>query len=400
MAIVQALLALIFRSAGKLLNTAFGWATVMLFGKVPQDRQIYLSIIAFGSVAWIVAVLGIIFPSFATFLLAFVPLPAWVDRDWVRLAMLAAAIIIPLIVGVISTRMLAPEQRPKGAAANIVATLTGYPYTVALALTLILMTALAPIIKIRTMLKRWSTRHIPVIVESPQYLEVVSQIERALDRGGFEVERRPASWMMRLPTRVLTALAGGAVDDLVADQLTELHSDRIEVLLHPSDLVVNGSEKHAARAHAIIAEQLAFSPAYMTWTKEANELEDRLRKIWITLRQQSERPGMLNRLTNRLVAVEHDLRAIELTYEEWDVLFREKLMVERALLQVKADLVDRPRDLTEASPEQIGANAVKRDDAAERAWWRSLFGSDDDESSTGSGRESSTGSGAGGPSDD
>lgn len=400
MAIVQAVLALIFRSAGKLLNTAFGWATVMLFGKVPQDRQIYLSIIAFGSVAWIVSVLGILFPSFASFLLAFVPVPAWIDKEWVRLAMLGAAVLIPLVVGVISTRMLAAEQRPKGAAANMIAACKGYPYTVALALTLILMTALAPIIKVRTMLKRWSTRHIPVIVESPHYLEVVSQIEQALDRGGFEVERRPASWMMRLPTKVLTALAGGAVDDLVADELTELRSPKIEVLLHPSDLVVNGSEKSAARAHAIIAEQLAFSPAYMTWTKEANEIEDRLRKIWITLRQQSDRPGMLNRLTSRLVAVEHDLRTIEISFDEWDVLFREKLMMERALLQVKADLVDRPRDLTEAAPEQIGAGAVQRDDAAERSWWRSLFGSDDDESSTGSGSESSTGSGAGGSSDD
>src|SRR6059058_1659812 len=119
MAIVQALLALVFRSAGRLLNTAFGWATIMLFGKVPQDRQIYLSIIAFGSVAWIVAVLGIVFPSFATFLLAFVTLPSWVDRTWVRLAMLAAAAAIPLVVGVVSTRMLAPEQRPAGAVANL-----------------------------------------------------------------------------------------------------------------------------------------------------------------------------------------------------------------------------------------------------------------------------------------
>jgi len=141
---------------------------------------------------------------------------------------------------------------------------------------------------------------------------------------------------------------------------------------------VNGNEKDAARANAIIAEQLAFSPAYMTWTMEANEIEDRLRKIWVTLRQQSNRPGSLNRLANRLVAVEHDLRALEISYEEWDVLFREKLMVERALLQVKADLVDRPRDLTEAPPEEIGANTVKNgDDAAERSWWNRLFGSDD-----------------------
>src|SRR5215213_12041373 len=106
MAIVQAVLALILRSAGRLLNTLFGWATIMLFGKVPQDRQIYLSIISFGSVAWIIAVLGIAVPSVATFLLTFVPLPSWVDRAWVRLAMLAAAAIIPLVVGFIATRML------------------------------------------------------------------------------------------------------------------------------------------------------------------------------------------------------------------------------------------------------------------------------------------------------
>jgi hypothetical protein len=378
MAIVQAVLALLLRSAGRLLNTLFGWATIMLFGKVPQDRQIYLSIITFGSVAWIIAVLGVLFPSFATFLLTFVPLPAWVDRAWVRLAMLAAAAVIPLVVGFIATRMLAPDRRPSGVGATVVEALKGYPYTVALALTLIVMTALAPVVKIRTMLKRWSTRHIPVIVESAQYLEVVSDVEKALTRGGFEVERRQASWTLRLPTKILTTLAGGAVDDLVADQLTELRSDRLEVLLHPSDLVVNGGEQDAARANAIIAEQLAFSPAYLTWTKEGNEIEDRLRKIWVTLRQQAQRPGMLNRLTNRLVAVEHDLRILELSYEEWEVLFREKLMVERALLQVKADLVDRPRDLTEAPPEEIGANTVKHDldEEAERSWWNKLFSSE------------------------
>ena len=141
MAILQAALALLFRSAGRLLNTVFGWATTMLFGKVPQDRQIYLSVIAFGSIVWIVAVLGIIVPSFATFLLAFMPLPAWVDHTWVRLGMLAAAAIVPLIVGVVSTLMLAPEQRPSGVVANLVSALKGYPYTVALALTLIMMTA-------------------------------------------------------------------------------------------------------------------------------------------------------------------------------------------------------------------------------------------------------------------
>jgi hypothetical protein len=353
MAIVQALLAFAFRSAGKVLNTAFGWATVMIFGKVPQDRQIYLSVIAFGSVGWIVAVLGIIFPSFATFLLAFVPLPDWVSRTWVRLTMLAAAIVIPLVVGFVSTRMLDPADRPKGAAPLLTEILKGYPYTLALAITLVMMTVLAPIMKLRTIVKRWSTRHVPVIVESEDYLEVVADLEKALDAGGFQVERRPASAMLRFPTKVLTTLAGGAVDDLVADKLTSLESDRVEVLLHPSDVVISGKEKDAARANAIVAQQLAFSRAYMTWTKEANELEDRLRKIWVTLRQQARRPGVVEHNASRLAAVEHDLQKLELPYEEWEVLFREKLMVERALLQLKARLVDRPLEPTEAPPERL-----------------------------------------------
>ena len=88
--------------------------------------------------------------------------------------MLGAACVIPLIVGVIATRMLAPEQRPQGATANLVAVANGYPYTVALALTLVVMTALAPIVRIRTFFKRWSTRHVPVIVESAPTGEVAT----------------------------------------------------------------------------------------------------------------------------------------------------------------------------------------------------------------------------------
>ena len=127
MAILQALLAALTRSAGRLLNTALGWATVMIFGKVPEDRQIYLSVLAFGSVLWIVVVLGIAFPSLGTFLLSFVPLPDWVGKGVVRLAMLAAAVVLPLVVGWVSLLLKDPEERPRGTAATLKAVLKGYP---------------------------------------------------------------------------------------------------------------------------------------------------------------------------------------------------------------------------------------------------------------------------------
>src|SRR5687768_15561177 len=102
MAIVQGIVAGIGRSLGRVFNMAFGWANVLLFGRVPQDRQIYLSAIAFGSLIWIIVVIGIAFPAFGAWMLTFASLPKWVDLDWVRIAMLSAAVVIPMLIGFLS----------------------------------------------------------------------------------------------------------------------------------------------------------------------------------------------------------------------------------------------------------------------------------------------------------
>jgi len=326
MAILQALIAALTRSAGKLLNTVFAWATVLLFGRVSEGRQIYLSAIAFGSVIWLLALVGVAFPSFATFMLSFVPLPDWVDKNWVRLAMLVAAVLLPGIIGVLSNFLLDKEQRPKGAAATVKSVLRGYPYTVGLALTLVMMTAFAPIMKIRALAKRWTSQHVPVIIESRDYPEVVEATQRALAEGGIETDRVRAGFMLRAPTKVLTFFAGGAVNDLVADELTRLVSADLEVVLHPSDLVINGREVTAAHARAIIAKRLVFTPAHLTWDKEGNELEDRLGAIW---RARRSRPAAVS--LRELQAVEAELDRCELPYEEWEVLFRQLLLLEREL---------------------------------------------------------------------
>jgi hypothetical protein len=325
-AIVQALIAMLSRSAGKLLNTAFSWATILLFGRVAQDRQIYVSVIAFGSVIWLIMLAGVAFPSVATFLLSFVTVPDWIDKTWIRLAMLAAVVVIPAVIGVVSILMLEKPSRPHGAGATAKAVLRGYPYTVGLALTLAMMTIFAPILKVRALLRRWTTQHVPVIVEPNDYNAVVDAVRAALADSGLATERRLASWMLRAPTKVLTLFARGAVAGLVADRITALRGKDIEVVLHPSDLVISGRESIAARARAVIAEHVVFTPAYLTWDKESNELEDRMRAIW---RGRDARPE--SELRAELAAVEERLHRLEIPYEEWEVLFRELLLLERAL---------------------------------------------------------------------
>jgi hypothetical protein len=353
MAIFQAMFAAVGRQVGRLLNTIFSWATTTLFGKVPQERQTLLSVIAFGSVIWIVVVLGVIVPKVGVFLLSFVRLPSFVQDWWIRVAMLVAAIVLPAILGFLATKVTETEDQPKGRQELFRQILHGYPYTVATSLALIMMVVFVPVLKLRTLTKRWTTEHLPIVVEEQDYLSMVSEIERALDKANRPVNRTQASILMRLPIKVLTSVAGKGKSNLVADNLATLRSDKLELILYPSDLAISGRKYDAAHARAVVAEQLSFSKAYLTWTKEAQEIEDKLRGLWKDAKARTAGQPMTD-LIQRLKTLDKELRSAEIQHDEWDVLFREKLLVERGILQLAAGFTDRLREPAEENAEKLG----------------------------------------------
>ena len=115
MALIASLFALLGRFVGRVLTTTLGWASVLLFGRIPQDRQVWLAVLTFGSLAWVAAVVGILVPDVGSVLLTALPLPDWVPEDLVRLAMLATALVLPAVLGGVTLLMFDPEDRPKGA---------------------------------------------------------------------------------------------------------------------------------------------------------------------------------------------------------------------------------------------------------------------------------------------
>lgn len=339
MAIVQALLALLTKQIGRILNTAFGWAVTLLFGQVPERRKVFLSGIGLGAVIWLVVAIGVVVPAAGTFLLAFVPLPESVNEEWVRLGMLAATILLPPILGAVALLVVEPDDRPHGIGAKAKSVLKGYPLTIGLALTLLIMLLVAPVMKIHDILRRWSSRHIPVVIESKDYRQVVGQVQSVLRQSGLETAQERASWMLHLPTKVITFFAGGWIEDLVSEELTVLNSPKIEVLVHPSDLVIRGREHDAIRAQAELTEHLVFIPAYQTWTKEAQELEDDLSQLWQAI---SDRHSIISpeAVFGTLAEIERRLRETQVSFEEWEVLFRQKLLLERECLRQIASLGD------------------------------------------------------------
>jgi hypothetical protein len=168
-----------------------------------------------------------------------------------------------------------------------------------------------------------------MLVKPDDYLTVVEEVQAALRTGGIPTTRATATWMLRLPTKFLSLFARYAMATAAADRLTRLVAPEVEILLHPSDLVISGRERAATRARAILAARLTVTRAYLTWDKESNEVEDRIRDIWQAMRNDR----MDEAAATLLAAVQHRLRELDVPYDERPVLFREALLAETALLR-------------------------------------------------------------------
>ena len=333
---------------------AVGWSTVMLFGKVPRTREPHLFVMSIGSICWTVAAVSVAIPPVGAFLLGFLPLPEQLDSLIAWYVMLALMIAIPPLVAAAVVRALDADERPRGYPALAGMLLKGYPFVLTLALILLLMSFLRLVTTLRNRGRGWTERHVPLIVRPEEYATVLDDIQKVLARGDPAVRATAAGWPLRVPTKVLTVAGGPAVRGLLTERPMALTSERLEAVLHLSDLVLRGRERDVNRARALLAEQLAFSPAHLTWSEEANAIEDRLRSIWQDFKDAPD-TRVDAAVIDRLRSVEEELRTADLDFEEWEVLMREKLLVERSLLHVAMGLIREPMDLTEVAPEAMGA---------------------------------------------
>ena len=333
--------AFIGRQLGRVLTLAFNWATIVLFGRVPQDRQLYLSGMALTALLWPIVLAGIAFPSFATFLLGFFTVPDWL-KGWVRLVMLVLAILLPLANGALSARLPDEGKRPRGRALATTI-LRGYPNSLALFVVLIWMMIVAPLGQIRALLRRWEAAHVPIAVKPAGYDTVVHDLAEALDRAGIRVTRKRAHWAYELPGKVLAILGGDTVRSLVPVQLADLVGDGFEMTLHPMDLSLVGRKKTLSHARAAIVRELTFSEAYQTWSKEAQAVEDRLIKA--------------ARGEDDLDAIGTELNERDFDFEEWEILYRLLLQVRLRVSATETDALDSADEPKPALRERVATAA-------------------------------------------
>ena len=312
---------------------AFGWATILLFGRVPQRKQLLLAGVALGSILWVVTVIGVLLPDVGSWLIAFIPAPDFVEEDWIRLVMLFLAVVLPLAVGAGGLLLMDAADRPSSIGGKAVQVLRGYPYAAVLALVILFLIVVAPIFKLRTIFKRWEDAHIPIVVKPDAYDQVATDLEAAVDGAGLELSRARAPRVLEAPSRLLAAVGGESVRRLVPDRIVMLRARDLEVTIHPSDVAITGSKEAVARARAAVANRLTKTEAYLTASRESQEVEDAV----LALRDAPDRDAALATLE----AIDARLAKLTVPYEEWEVLYRQRLQVERDLL--RAGIVE-PRD--------------------------------------------------------
>ena len=300
---IGALFAWVGRQVGRLVQLAFNWATLVLFGQVSKDRQLYLSMMAALSLLWPIALAGVLIPSIGTFLLGFVTVPDHFDV-WVRIAMLAVALIAPLGVGFLAIRLR--DRSPRGLA-FLKALFAGYPNALALAVVLVWLMIVAPITKVMAIVRRQESAHVPIAVKPDGYDSVVDDLRAALERSGLTVRHTFAPWPLTVPGRVLALVGGAGVRALVPQHLSQLRARDFVMTIHPMDLSLSGRKRALAQARAALVRELTFTKAYKTWTKEAQRIEDDI--------ERASRGG-------ELAPVGNALDSADIEFEEWEILYR------------------------------------------------------------------------------
>jgi hypothetical protein len=361
MAIIGGLFAAAGRFAGKIITMLLGWASVLLFGRVPQSKQTLLALITLGSLAWVVALIGVLVPDVGTVLLAAVPRPAFIQDLWVRLAMIAVAIVLPLGIGVLTVLVLDKDRRPTGGAL-FVQVLRGYLYAPVLAITLVVLAGIALWRKGSALAHRWQDANVAVIVKPGGYERVVTDVEAAIDDAGVDVTRTPAPAALTIPPKLLAAVGGAAVAALVPDELISLTAKDLSVLVYPSDIALLGEKALVARARAAIVARLTLSEAYLTSAEETEKIEDRLARIG-----RGEEPA--DAATFR--EIDEQLAGLTVPYDDWETLYRLRLQVEN---HVRIPGASEPGTGSTTGAGAAVAASQNAAPATRESWWARALG--------------------------
>lgn len=328
MALLQALFSFIAKSAGRILNAIFGWAVIALFGRTSPKQQTMLQLLVAAAALWPVLLLGIAFPRVTTTIVAAIPLSSHVPNEGIRVMWIVLAAIVPFIVGVVVAKK-APPDAPKESWGKKLA--RGLPITLGLSAAFFLMFVTVPVLRLLSALRGRKDEHVPCILQGQEYDLVAEHIAKILRAAKVDVQRSAPSWWLAGPSNVLRKLGGKSLRGFMPARLAYWKGPHVELAFYPSDILIRGEKGHTAWVHGLLAEQLARSAGLQTFDARAQDLERQIRQVWRVYDEDPVRHRGSKVLNSRVKEMAEELQELPVDYEDWQVLYRQLVQLDRAI---------------------------------------------------------------------
>ena len=326
--LLQAIISLISRSAGRIFSAMFGWAVSALFGRTtPRERKV-LSVVVGAAAVWPILLLGVIAPKVATLLVAFVPVARSAPSGPLRIVWIALALLFPILVGIVFVRRAPPHTRADSGPFKF---LRGFQITLGLAGAFLFVLVAAPIQKLISTARGLMDEHIPLIVEPQDYQETARRIESVLVEHGFPLRRWNPSWVMKAPGAIMGAVGGSAFRHFMPQQIDLYLAKDLEVVLSPSGVTLRGKESTTSRAHGLIPEAITGTSALQSMDARAQVVEREIKDVWKVYAARPEDHLESAILRERVAEISREIANLTVPYEEWQIVYRQALQLSRAL---------------------------------------------------------------------
>lgn len=326
MGLLSALFIIAGRFIVKIFITVFGWAMVIFFGQIPEEKNKKLSIIALLSLVWVILIVGISYPALTKAFYDYIP-----DKNLKRMISVflesIGILLIPVAVGEISVFIQGKEK--KEAKDFLRAVIIGYYYSFVMGISMLLMLIMAPIITLKRFLRRQEVASMPVIISDDRVKEVFGKVKRGLDAAGFHVLMGKPDAMMNLPVFLIRWM----LKDLLNTDITrnlKLQGEGFRIYLNATDILVVGRKNLIEKIQIHLDLILTFDPCFMTWGEESHKLEKEAYFLYHSFQNKEKKwYEIIDKLEELKYKAEHS----GLEFREWQTVLRKISAFEMKVIQ-------------------------------------------------------------------
>ena len=328
MAILQALISYLGKSAGKALNAIFGWAVLALFGTTSPKEQTLLSAVVAAAAAWPILLLGVIVPKIALLIVAFVPMGKSMPSSWLRLIWIGLAVLVPIVVGSVVAKRGSQDNMPEPGWKKF---LRGFPVTLALASAFLLMLVVAPILRIATVIRRREIVRLPAVMDKGITALTMAALADALERHGIALRAAKAPWYQTAPAKILLKVGGRPFAAMSSEHVEYRRNPQLELTVLPNETILRGVPVLVGQARALCTEVYGPRPIIQTFDAGARELEWHAKRVWAIYLEQPDAHERSDVLEHRVTELSAQLSRLNLPWDEWQIIYRLLLQVDRAV---------------------------------------------------------------------